>query len=232
MGKDKLRRFAEMAEFPHVFEPNFKELTEKGFHLKGKWKKEFFKNDNPLVLELGCGKGEYTVGLSNLLPNRNYIGIDIKGARMWRGAKTVLENGQTNTAFIRTRIDLINHFFAENEVDEIWITFPDPQPRESREMKRLTSPRFLDRYKRLLKNQGIINLKTDNYPLHLYTVDLINQRGYKILKCTDDLYGNYLLNINDELEKSILGIKTTYEKLFSDKGFDITYVSFELDHDN
>ena len=228
MGKDKLKRFAQMADFPHVFEPSFTSLETNGFPLKGKWNTDFFKRDMPLVLELGCGKGEYTVGLSQIYPERNYVGMDIKGARMWRGALTILENKQDNGAFVRTRLGLIDRFYGENEVDEIWITFPDPQPRKSRAKKRLTSPEFLDRYRKLLKPGGIINLKTDNYPLYLYSLEVAQEQGLEILAATDDLYGEFLPKLEDEKLKEALSIKTTYEQIFSDKGFDINYLSFRL----
>lgn len=228
MGKDKLKRFAQMKVFPHVFEPSFESLESDGFQHKGQWNKEFFKRDAPIVLELGCGKGEYTVGLSRIYPERNYVGMDIKGARMWRGALTILENKQTNAAFVRTRLGLIERFYGQNEVDEIWITFPDPQPRKSRAKKRLTSPEFLDRYRKLLKPGGIINLKTDNYPLYLYSLEVAQEQGLEILASTDDLYGEFIPELKDEKLKEALNIKTTYEQIFSDKGFDINYLSFRL----
>lgn len=228
MGKDKLKRFAQMKEFPHVFEPSFESLESDGFQYKGKWNEQFFKRDAPIVLELGCGKGEYTVGLSQIYPERNYVGMDIKGARMWRGALTILENKQSNAAFVRTRLGLIERFYGQNEIDEIWITFPDPQPRKSRAKKRLTSPEFLNRYRKLLKPGGIINLKTDNYPLYLYSLEVAQEQGLEILASTDDLYGEFIPKLKDEKLKEALNIKTTYEKIFSDKGFDINYLSFRL----
>ena len=180
MSKGKLEKFAEVATFPNVFELPF--LFKSGdFVLKGKWHDNYFKNENPLVLELGCGKGEYTVGLAEKFPNKNFIGIDIKGSRLWRGAKFALENKMKNVAFVRTRIDHIEMVFAFAEVDEIWITFPDPQPQKTRERKRLTSPMFLNRYTKILKPGGILNLKTDNFQLYEYSKQIAEEMNFKIL---------------------------------------------------
>ena len=159
MGKNKLQKFDDMSGYPHVFQYPFAVLREKGFDMKGRWNIDFFKNDNPIVLELGCGKGEYAVGLARKYPNKNFIGIDIKGARMWTGAKASLQEGLSNVAFLRTSIELIDHFFAPGEVSEIWITFPDPQMKKVR--KRLTSTRFMKLYRRLLRPDGLIHLKSD-----------------------------------------------------------------------
>ena len=189
--------------------------------MKGRWKREFFGNDNPLVLELGCGKGEYTVALAERNPSCNYIGIDIKGARMWRGAKTATERGMNNVGFIRTRIEFINSFFAEGEVDEIWITFPDPQLKTRRAKKRLTSPLFLERYSRMLSGDGVINLKTDSQHLFNYTSAVIEHYGLPCEVSNSDIYGT---GYADE----VLSVKTAYEKMFLERGLPITYTRFSL----
>ena len=175
MGKDKLRRFRENLTFDCFVQPEFDEVFHCDHPLKGRWRSDFFRNDNPIVLELGCGKGEYTVALAEHDPSRNYIGIDIKGARMWRGAKSVTERKIANAGFLRTRVEFINGLFAENEVDEIWITFPDPQLKSRRAKKRLTSPLFLEYYARLLKPAGWINLKTDSKHLFAYTNEVVRR---------------------------------------------------------
>ena len=220
MGKKKLQRFAQMETFDHVVQPSFGEVFKKDYKLKGKWGKDFFKNENPIVLELGCGKGEYTVGLAKQETNKNFIGIDIKGARMWRGAKTALDEDICNVGFLRTRIDLINSFFADNEISEVWITFPDPQPKKY--YKRLTSSRFLGYYQSLLAKDGIINLKTDNAELYQYTKALVNLNQLEILA---DSYNLYHSGLADE----ILSIKTYYEQQFLAQGKPIHYIRFKLD---
>jgi tRNA (guanine-N7-)-methyltransferase len=219
--KDKLKRFAENLTFPNFFQPTIEEATG-GFHLKGKWSRDFFKNDNPVVLELGCGKGEYTVALAQKYPGRNYIGIDKKGARMWRGCKTSVEEGMTNVAFIRTRIDLILSFFEKDEVSEIWITFPDPQPRMKQVKKRLTSPRFIDRYKQMLAPNGIIHLKTDNTEMYRFTLSVIEQEGYSLIYQTSDLY-------NSGYEGDAVEVQTFYEEKFLKEGEAIKYIQFRID---
>jgi tRNA (guanine-N7-)-methyltransferase len=222
MKQNKLQRFAEMKEMPNVVQYGFADMEANGFHaLRGKWKKEFFKNENPLVLELGCGKGEYTVGLAERYPNKNFIGIDIKGARMHRGATIALRKGLTNAAFLRTRIDFINAIFDKNEVDEIWITFADPQKEKPR--KRLTSPLFLSRYAHLLMPKGIIHLKTDSVLLHESTLEVIASEGQEIIECSNDIYGD-----GKERDEVLTTIQTTYEKMFLEKGMKITYISFRL----
>lgn len=220
MGKKKLQRFAEMETFQNVIQPPFEEVFKKDHKLKGKWKKEFFKNENPIVLELGCGKGEYTIGLARQYPNRNFIGIDIKGARMWRGAKTAVTENIHNVGFLRTRVDLINSFFASEEVAEIWVTFPDPQPKKY--YKRLTSSRFLGYYQKVIAENGVVNLKTDNANLYQYTRDLVKLNELGILTDTDNLYHS---GIVDE----ILSIKTFYEQQFLEQGKPIHYIRFKLD---
>jgi len=191
--------------------------------LKGKWNKEFFKNNNPIVLELGCGKGEYTVGLAQRYPEKNFVGVDIKGNRIWTGAKTAIEKNMNNVAFIRTRIDFIEACFAEHEVDEIWITFPDPQPQKTRERNRLTNPMFISRYKRILKTEGIIHLKTDNKPFYDYTLEVIAEQKLKLLDNTDNLYAE-----TSQRDEALTSIKTYYEKKFSDLGFKICYLKFRV----
>ena len=220
MGKDKLRRFAENETFPNVFQPKLG-FPPVGFELKGKWNETFFKNNNPIVLELGCGRGEYTVGLAEHFPDKNFIGVDRKGARLWRGAKTAVENAMSNVAFLRVMIDQIDYYFDKDEVSEIWITFPDPQPQESLIKKRLTSPRFLDRYLNFLKPGGLIHLKTDSAPLFDYTLEIVAERNHNLKVHTHDLYTSGLAN-------DILSIKTTYEKIFLAKGMKINYLNFTV----
>ena len=217
--KRKLARFAENETFPHLFQP--KMYPPQDHELKGKWHQNFFKNNHPIVLELGCGRGEYTVNLAEKFPDKNFIGVDWKGARLWRGAKTSHENKMSNVAFLRILIQNIGSFFSKDEVSEIWITFPDPQPQQSRERKRLTSTRFLEFYKQFLIPRGIIHLKTDNKPLYDYTLEVISENGYNKIYATDDLYHS---NAGDE----ILGIKTTYEKMFLEQGLKICYLKFSF----
>lgn len=221
MGKNKLKRFEENETFPNIIQPKFDEVFRKEHPIKGKWHETFFKNSKPIVLELGCGKGEYTIGLSRQYPEKNFIGIDIKGARIWRGAKTAVENSMENVAFVRTRIENITSFFAKDEVSEIWITFPDPQLKRINALKRLTSSVFLGMYKTILKPQGIIHLKTDSQELHQYTKSLAELNNLKVHSCTNDLYST----VKDD---PILSIRTFYEQQFLDQGKTITYISFEL----
>lgn len=220
MGKDKLRRFKENESFPFLFQPTPDEMYRNDFILKGKWGKDFFLNENPIIVELGCGKGEYTTGLAQQFPDKNFIGIDLKGARLWRGCKTVMENRLANVAFIRNKIEFVASFFAENEISEIWITFPDPQPKKQR--KRLTSSRFLNNYSKILKPEGSVNLKTDSRLMHLYTLEIIKENKLNTIFASDDIYS---VAQRDE----ILDIKTFYEKKFLDKGMKITYVKFNLE---
>ncbi|MDH6356647.1 tRNA (guanosine(46)-N7)-methyltransferase TrmB [Parabacteroides sp. PF5-9] len=217
MGKNKLAKFDDMAGYPHVFQFPFAVLKEKGFDLKGKWNTHFFKNENPIVLELGCGKGEYTVGLGRLFPEKNFIGVDIKGARMWSGAKDSLESGMCNVAFLRTSIELIDHFFASGEVAEIWLTFPDPQMKKV--SKRLTSTSFMRLYRKILAPNGLIHLKTDSGFMYTYTCEMIQANRYPVLFSTDDLYHS---GSTDE----ILAIKTYYEQQWLDRGLTIKYIRF------
>ena len=209
-----------MESYPHVFQPEIEELRQ-DYHMKGKWKQNFFKNDNPLVVELGCGMGEYTVGMAENDSNKNYIGIDVKGARMWQGATQSLEKGLNNVAFLRIRIEFIEHCFNKNEVDEIWITFPDPQIKKRRAKKRLTHPNFLKKYKNIMRDNGLIHLKTDSQFLHGFTLGVIASQCYEIEEATNDLYSSYL-------EKECMGITTHYEKIYLEKGIPITYLRFRL----
>ncbi len=226
MGKNKLARFAENKILPNVIQPTREEALA-DFHLKGKWRKEIFKNDNPIVLELGCGKGEYSVGLAKAFPEKNFIGVDIKGARFWFGAKEAINNGMHNVAFLRTQIELIDCFFEKDEVDEIWITFPDPQIKFKRTKHRLTHPDFLNRYKKILKPEGLIHLKTDSEFLHGYTLGLLQGLGHEILTAHHDIYGAPEYKPHT---KHLRDIKTYYEGLFSEKGKTITYIKFRLTH--
>lgn len=226
MAKNKLRRFREMKEWSNVFEPTLSLENKEEFELKGKWNKHYFQNENPIVLELGCGKGEYAIGLAKHYPNKNFIGMDIKGARIWVGAKDAVENGIENVAFLRSKIDFITTYFAPGEVDEIWLTFSDPQPLKPR--KRLTSKSFIDRYREVLKPGGIIHLKTDSDLLFESTLEEIEEHGYNCLEKTWNLYGE-LPDDLDARTKDILHIKTHYENLFTAKGFDIKYCQFKID---
>lgn len=219
MGKNKLKKFAEMKEFACALEYPREELIKNGFPHKGSWNSGFFHRQAPITVELGCGKGEYTVGLAKANPDRNYIGVDIKGARMWRGAKTVNDEGIGNAAFLRAEIENINHFFTPGEVDEIWITFPDPQMQKVR--KRLTSSRFLQMYRGLLRPDGVVNLKTDSPFLYEYTRRLVELNGFEILMNTDDLYGSGLAD-------PVSSIKTFYEQQWLSRGKKIKLLSFRL----
>ena len=220
-SKNKLKRFRENETFSNVIQPERSTIQDNVFLLRGKWNCEFFKNDNPIVLELGCGKGEYTINLAERNPKKNHIGIDIKGARFWRGAKTALEKDLRNTAFLRTQIELITNCFAENEVDEIWITFPDPQIKFKRTKHRLTRPKLLMDYKKILKAKGVIHLKTDSEFLFGYTLANVSHLG-KILYAHHNIYNN----IDAPTEST--AIQTFYEKKFLDQDKPITYIKFHL----
>lgn len=215
MGKDKLRRFAEIETFSNVLQ------LEEGKSFKGNWSVNHFNNKSPIVLELACGKGEYTVNLAKLFPDKNFIGVDYKGNRIWRGAKTAIEENIRNVAFLRIQIENILDYFAEGEVSEIWITFPDPQPQISREKKRLTFPGFLDKYKQILKPGGIIHLKTDNDGLHAYTAEKIEELQLQLHARTEDLY-------QSDLADDVLSIKTYYEKKYLAHDKNINYLKFSL----
>ncbi len=216
MGKDKLRKFAEVATFKNVVQ------LDAGKEFKGKWAKEFFKNEQPIILELACGKGEYTVNLAKLFPDKNFIGIDYKGNRIWRGAKTAIEEGIDNVGFLRIQIETILDHFEKDEVSEIWITFPDPQPQDSREKKRLTNPVFLERYKHILVPEGIMHLKTDNDGFYAYTIEQIELQSLPRIKETTDLY-------HSDLVDDVLSIKTYYEKKYLAEDKNINYVQWKFD---
>lgn len=203
-----------------MIQPTREEILN-GFQFKENWK-EFFKNGNPIVLELGCGKGEYTVGLAERNPNKNYIGIDIKGARFWRGAKTALDLGLSNVAFVRTQIELIDSIFGESEISEIWITFPDPQIKYKRTKHRLTNTVFLDKYQKILNPAGIVHLKTDSEFMHGYTLGLLHGIGFEVLYANHDVYHN------EGSPKEVLEIQTFYEKQYLEKNKPITYIQFRL----
>ena len=223
MGKNKLSRFAENSTFAHVLQPSFTELVENGLALRGKWNADFFERDAPLVLELGCGGGEYTVGLAQLQPQKNYIGVDIKGARIWRGARTAKELGLANVGFIRTHVDHILKCFGPQEVDETWLTFSDPQIGKAR--KRLTSPLFLDRYKQILKPGGLIHLKTDSPLLYEYTLEQIAERELPIHEQSANVYADLVLRVSVE-EQAVMNIRTFYEQMWLAEGRTIHYVRF------
>ena len=232
MAKNKLAKWNELASFNNVIQPEIEDITTKDHPVKGHWAEKIFRNNNPIVLELGCGKGEYSVGLAKRFPGKNYIGIDIKGARMWRGAKTADEDNLNNVAFLRTRIEFVNSFFGSDEVSEIWITFPDPHPGGKNSNKRLTSPWFLNNYRSFLYNMGIVHLKTDNQELYNYTKSLIIYNELEIIFETSDLYSGAIMNEVDSSKLlEILSIRTHYEKLFLKKGLKINYISFKLDKD-
>ncbi len=219
-SKKKLRHFAENLTFPNMFQPDYHDIKD-GYIMQGNWDKEFFKNANPITLEVGCGKGEYTVGLAVKYPHRNFIGIDIKGARLWRGGKDSNTMGLKNVAFVRNYVQMLPNIFANAEIDELWITFPDPQPKKIKTNKRLTSPPFLYRYFQILKEGGIINFKTDNEALFDYTLEVIEQYGHNLIVSVKDLY-------NSKGFEEVKSIKTHYEKIFSEQGFAINFMQFTL----
>lgn len=243
MGKNKIARWAELGSFENVIQPETGEVREKDHPVRGTWNRNIFKNENPLILELGCGKGEYTVGLSQLFPESNFIGVDIKGARLWRGAKTAFENQHKNAWFLRTRIEFISRFFGSGEIDEILIIFPDPHPGKRNSNKRLTCPWFLNIYSDLLKENGVIHLKTDNRELYNYTKSLAEENGLEILFSTNNLHlvdpagfylsekmirGNNDPGFRARIASAILKIRTHYEEMFLEKGLTINYLVFRL----
>ena len=221
MAKKKRTRFSENDTFPNLFQLNYHQVLTEGFGLKGKWNRDFFGNDAPIIVELGCGKGEYTIGLAERMPENNYIGIDIKGARMWRGLKTAHEEGFRHVAFIRSHIELIEHFFGPGETAELWITFPDPHPKASKARKRLTSPLFLERYRHILKDEHVIHLKTDDADLFEYTLSIIARGNHQLLYHTFDLY-------REGKDEVVAGIQTFYEKIWLEQGKCICYLRFRL----
>mgnify|MGYP003636040511 FL=1 len=219
-SKNKLKRFQENETFSNVIQPSREEIVS-GFPLKGKWNTHF-KNDNPIVLELGCGKGEYTVGLAKRFPKKNFIGIDIKGARFWKGAKIAIEENLPNVTFIRTQIELVDYIFGEQEVSEIWITFPDPQIKYKRTKHRMTNQEFLKRYKRVLEPNGTVNLKTDSEFMHGYTLGLLHGLGLEVVYANHDVYKN------EGSPKEVLEIQTFYENQYLEKGKPITFIKFKV----
>lgn len=250
MGHDKLRKFAENATFSCLLQPSAQELLKDGYFslndhpVKGHWAEKMFSAaedtqagqiERPIVLELGCGKGEYTIDLAQRNPGRNYIGVDIKGARLWRGAKHATVEGMKNVAFLRTRIEFIKAFFAPGEVSEVWLTFSDPQMKS--ENSRLTSPMFLDRYRSFLKPGGIVHLKTDSRFLYEYTMAVVRRNGLRLLAATPDLYalqeeGTECIGREYILEHpELFEVQTFYERMFRQQGYKITYMSFVIDHD-
>ncbi|WP_411028981.1 tRNA (guanosine(46)-N7)-methyltransferase TrmB [Spongiimicrobium sp. 3-5] len=220
-SKNKLKRFKENETFKNVIQPDRDEVLKGGCDLKGNWAKHF-GNDKPIVLELGCGKGEYTLGLAEQNPEKNFIGVDIKGARFWKGAKDALGRGLENVAFLRTQIEMIHLLFDKGEVSEIWITFPDPQIKYKRTKHRLTNNVFLQKYKYILKEQGLVNLKTDSEFMHGYTLGLLHGLGCEVLYANHDVYKN------EGSPKEVLEIQTFYENQYLEEGKPITYIQFRI----
>ncbi|MBV5313399.1 MAG: tRNA (guanosine(46)-N7)-methyltransferase TrmB [Prolixibacteraceae bacterium] len=223
MGKNKLSKFADLATYEHVVQITYKELQAAKFRFKGKWSEAFFGNSNPIILELGCGKGEYTVKLATHFPEFNFIGIDIKGSRMWKGATQAIDLGLKNVGFLRTNIENIRMFFAAGEVAEIWLTFPDPQMKKTR--KRLTATNFIENYRQIMTPNGIIHLKSDSNFMYQYTEAMVAENQFEVIRQTDDLY-------NSELLDEVLSIQTFYEKQWLDRGLSIKYLAFRLSHKN
>jgi len=223
-SKNKLKRFIENESFSNVIQPTRKDLISNLFNLKGKWNSSYFKNNNPIIIELGCGKGEYTVNLAKLNANKNYIGIDIKGARFWRGAKTAIDEKLENVVFLRTQIELLEYVFKNDEIHEIWLTFPDPQIKFQRRKHRLINSVFLELYKKILNKNGVIHLKTDSEFLHGYTLGLLEKLNIKPLFSNHDIYKN------NNAPNEVININTHYEKLFLKEGKNISYLSFNFNH--
>ena len=221
-SKNKLKRFLENDTFSNVFQPTREEVVGNEFPLKGKWNSDFFKNENPIVVELGCGKGEYSVGLAKRFPDKNFVGIDIKGARFWRGAKTATDADLNNVAFVRTQIEIIDGIFAEGEVSEFWITFPDPQIKYKRTKHRMTNTEFLQLYKRILKPDGVMNLKTDSEFMHGYTLGLLHGEGHEVLYANHDVYKN------EGSPEEVTAIQTFYENQYLQVNKAITYIKFKI----
>lgn len=217
MGKNKLSKFADMASFKNVLQVSYHSIGFDNHEMKGNWNQHFFKNQNPIVLELGCGKGEYTTGLAQHFKHKNFIGVDIKGARMWKGAQFAIENNLDNVGFLRTQIEMTDQFFGPGEISEIWLTFPDPQMKKER--KRLTSTRFIELYRKFLIQDGIIHLKTDSNFQYQYTLEMAKANNFHIINNVDDIYAG------TEIDK-VLQIKTYYEKQWISRGLKIKYLSF------
>ncbi|MCR4959593.1 MAG: tRNA (guanosine(46)-N7)-methyltransferase TrmB [Prevotella sp.] len=226
MSKGKLAKFADMETYRNVFQYPYSVVSDVPFAMHGHWREQYFHNDNPIILELGCGKGEYAVELAKAHPDRNYIGVDIKGARMWTGATRALQEGIENVAFLRTNIEIIDRFFADNEVQEIWLTFSDPQMKNPR--KRLTSTYFMERYRRFLQDRGIIHLKTDSNFLFTYTKLMVEKNGLPLIESTEDLYHSTHLTPNTA---HLLTIQTYYEQMWLSRGLSIKYIQFLLPHE-
>ena len=223
MGKNKLSKFADLATYEHVVQITYKALQAEEFRFKGRWSEAFFGNNNPIILELGCGKGEYTVKLATHFPEFNFIGIDIKGSRMWKGATQAKDSGLKNVGFLRTNIENIRMFFAAGEVSEIWLTFPDPQMKKTR--KRLTATNFIENYRQIMVPNGIIHLKSDSNFMYRYTEAMVTKNQFEVIRQTDDLYHSELLD-------EVLSIQTFYEKQWLDRGLCIKYLAFRLSHQN
>ncbi len=221
-SKNKLKRFRENETFANVVQPTREQVLTNSLQLKGNWRQQFFKNDNPIILELGCGKGEYSVHLAQKYPEKNFLGIDIKGARFWRGAKIALEENLTNVGFLRTQIELVDQIFSENEIDEIWITFPDPQIKYKRTKHRLTNLEFLDKYRKILKPQGCVHLKTDSEFMHGYTLGLLHALGETVEYAHHDVYGS------QGAPPAVTSVQTFYEKQYLEMGKKITYLRFKF----
>lgn len=228
MGKDKLKKWAENKTFANVFEPNLLPIIREGqTFMKGEWRSSFFKNNNPIVLELGCGKGEYTVGLAENNAAKNYIGIDVKGHRFHKGAKEAIEKGLNNVAFLRARVEFIEAFFDKDEVDEIWLTFSDPQPQDHEGKRRITSLHYIDKYKKFIKPGGIIHIKHDNPDLYAKAMKELSGAGYEIELANDDIYGTFMQTQPEERQR-ILNIRTYYEQMWLDEGRKIKYIRFRV----
>ncbi|MBL7112369.1 MAG: tRNA (guanosine(46)-N7)-methyltransferase TrmB [Bacteroidales bacterium] len=220
-----MNKFSEMETFTNVFQPGFEEVYQKDFRLKGLWNGKYFKNAHPIILELGCGKGEYAVGLARAYPQCNFIGVDIKGARIWTGAKMAVGEDIKNVAFVRSRIEFIESFFGKDEIDEIWITFPGPQLKKRRNKKRLTGSRFLTMYRNFLKKDGLVHLKTDNEVMFSYTWELVKINNFELISATNDLY-------ESDFTGPARDIQTFYEKQFLVEGLNIHYLQFRINHDD
>ena len=227
MGKGKLKKFEEMETFKNVFQYPFSVISNSTFTMQGHWNRDYFGNDNPIVVELGCGRGEYTVEMAKMFPQKNYIGVDIKGSRMWTGAKEALTEGLANVAFLRTNIEIIERFFAKKEVSELWLTFSDPQMKNAN--KRLTGTMFMNRYKNILVDNGLIHLKTDSNFLYTYTKLMAEMNKLPLVFATDDLYNTKCIDADTS---KILSIRTYYEQMWIDRGISIKYIKMRLPHDN